>query len=122
MTEMNEINEMKTAGLEIQSAILHILDGSRHRIILSEMTMNLEDPQIEKYVRRYVTRCRNDMRSKPGTFLADSSFQEEMQKYFRPETDLPGFTAEVPARSHMWRRTSCSAPSLKSWGRCSGSA
>lgn len=95
MTEMNEINEIKTAGLEIQSAILHILDGSRHRIILSEMTMDLEDPQIEKYVRRYVSRCRNDMRLKPGTFLADSSFQEEMQKYFRHETDLPGFTAEV---------------------------
>ena len=59
------------------------------------MTMDLEDPQIEKYVRRYVNRCRNDMRSKPGAFLPESSFLKEMEKYFHHETGLPEFTAEV---------------------------
>ena len=95
MTEMNETVEVSTAGLEISAAVLHILDGRHHRIILSQQTMDLEDPQIEKYVRRYVSRSRNDMRSKPGTFLETSAFAKEAEKYFHHETNLPEFSSEV---------------------------
>ncbi len=94
MSEFNEM-EIKNTGLEIQSAILHILDGRSRRIVLSERTMDLENPMIEKYVRRYVSRCRNDMRLKPGTFLEESSFQKALAGYFHHETDLASFTAEV---------------------------
>lgn len=95
MSEIDEINEAGSRGTEIQAAILHVLDGRHHNISLSDMTMNLEEPQIEKYVKRYISRCRNDMRAKPGTFREDSLFAEELGKYFRHETDLPSFSAEV---------------------------
>ncbi len=94
MSEMNDI-EIKAAGLEIQAAILHILDGRSHRIILSERTLDLENPRIEKYVRRYVNRSRNDMRLKPGTFLPDSAFEKQMERWFQRETDFVPFTAEA---------------------------
>ena len=53
---MDEIEEEQPHGLELQSAILHVLDGRRHHISLSEQTLDLEEPLIEKYVKRYVNR------------------------------------------------------------------
>ena len=85
-------------GLELQAAILHILDGRRHNIILSEQTLDLEEPSIEKYVKRYVTRAKKDMRTKPGTFLDTSSFLANLDPYFSNELSLPEFSAA----DHMW--------------------
>ncbi len=93
---MDEL-EAESRGTEIQAAILHILDGRRHRIMLSEGTLDLEEPPIEKYVKRYVNRCRKDMRMRPGTFHEDSPFAEELRKYFHKETTLPEFSAAVSA-------------------------
>ena len=76
MSEMEDIMEIKSHGLEIQSAILHVIDGRRHQICLSERTLDLEDPMIEKYVSRYVTRCENDMRARKGEFLEGSEFEK----------------------------------------------
>jgi len=89
-------------GLELQTAILHILDGRRHNIVLSEETLDLEEPQLEKYVRRYVNRCRNDMRTKPGTFHADSVFQKDLQRYFRDELSLAQFSAQACSKLIKW--------------------
>lgn len=94
MSEINEI-EIKAAGLEIQAAVLHILDGKRRNTVMSERTLDLESPQIEKYVKRYVSRCRNDMRLKPGTFLAESSFEKAMESWFLHERGFVPFTADV---------------------------
>ena len=101
---MNEIDEELEPrhGLEIQAAILHVLDGKRHNIVLSEQTLNLEEPQLEKYVKRYVNRCRNDMRTKPGTFQEGSSFQEGLQEYFRQEKSLAEFSAQACEKLISW--------------------
>ena len=95
MTELNDEVETVSHGLELQAAILHLLDGRHHNIVLSEQTLNLEDPQIAKYVKRYITRCKNDMRAKPGTFAEESEFARQLERYFHHESDLPGFTGTV---------------------------
>ena len=95
MSETDELQVSENRGIVIQAAVLHLIDGRRHRIVLSEMTMDLEDPQILKYVKRYVTRCQNDLRSKPGTFLEDSAFRNETEKYFQRKTSFPAYTGEV---------------------------
>ena len=92
---MDEIEEEQPHGLELQSAILHVLDGRRHHISLSEQTLDLEEPLIEKYVKRYVNRCRKDMRCAPAHFAEDSVFETELRRYFRQEISLPDFSAEV---------------------------
>ncbi|MBR3358206.1 MAG: nucleoid-associated protein [Solobacterium sp.] len=92
MDENNEIIE-EFHGTEIQAAVLHVLDGKHHMTVFSERTLDLEDPQTEKYVKRYVSRCRNDMRSREGTFREDSAFAREMDRYFHHECDLPSFSA-----------------------------
>ena len=94
MDENTEIIE-EFHGTEIQAAVLHVLDGKHRMTVFSERTLDLEDPQTEKYIRRYVSRCRNDMRSREGTFLEDSPFRRELDSYFRHECDLPEFSAEV---------------------------
>ena len=91
---LDELEET-SHGLELQAAILHILDGRRHNIILSEQTLDLEEPSIEKYVKRYVTRAKKDMRTKPGTFLDTSSFLANLDPYFSNELSLPEFSAAV---------------------------
>ena len=95
MSEMEDIMEIKSHGLEIQSAILHVIDGSRHQICLSERTLDLEDPMIEKYVSRYVTRCENDMRARKGEFLEGSEFEKLLEEYFAHEKNLAQFSAEA---------------------------
>jgi nucleoid-associated protein YejK len=87
--------EETSHGLELQSAILHILDGRRHNIVLSEQTLDLEEPSIEKYVKRYVTRTRKDMRSKPGTFRKDSVFRAELERYFSGDLSLSEYSSKV---------------------------
>ena len=94
MSEAEEILE-EFHGTEISAAVLHVLDGKHHQIVFSERTLDLEDPQIEKYVKRYVSRCAKDMRARQGEFLEDSPFVLEMEKYFRHETDLPSFSSAV---------------------------
>lgn len=95
MSEMDDVMEAEVRGTEIQSAVLHVLDGRHHNILLSEKTLDLDNPGIEKYVKRYVNRCRGDMRARPGTFRDNSVFARELEKYFRQETSLPLFSAAV---------------------------
>ena len=87
--------EEQSHGTEVQAAILHILDGKRHNIVLSEAVLDLEDDLIEKYVKRYVSRCTKDMRTKPGTFLETSAFSQQLQRYFHHEITLAQFSSAV---------------------------
>ncbi len=95
MTETDDILEEKKHGLEINAAVLHILDGVRKQITLSERTMDLEDPLTFKFVRKYVSRCQNDMRARPAVFAKESQFRSEMERYFRGEASFPQFTGMV---------------------------
>ncbi|HCK89505.1 MAG TPA: hypothetical protein DHW39_12010 [Erysipelotrichaceae bacterium] len=98
MSEMDEVIEEGPRGLEIQAAVLHVLDGRHHNISFSERTLDLEEPMTEKYVKRYVRRCANDMRLREGRFLPESVFATEMERYFQRDTDFCAFTAAVCAR------------------------
>ena len=51
MSEMDEVIEEGPRGLEIQAAVLHVLDGRHHNISFSERTLDLEEPMTEKYVK-----------------------------------------------------------------------
>ena len=77
MSEMDDIVEERVRGTEISTAILHVLDGRNHHICLSERSLDLEDKNTEKYVKRYVNRCSRDMRVRPGTFNEGSDFEKE---------------------------------------------
>ena len=95
MSEMNEEILEESHGLEIQSALLHVIDGRRHRIYLSERTLDIEDEMIENYVTRYVKRCLNDSRAKKGSFNEESAFAEELDVYFHGKETLAEFSAKV---------------------------
>ncbi len=95
MSEMDDIVEERVRGTEISTAILHVLDGRNHHICLSERSLDLEDKNTEKYIKRYVNRCSRDMRVRPGTFNEGSDFEKETERYFQKETDLPSFSANV---------------------------
>lgn len=86
--------ELQPQGFELQCAILHVLDGKRRNIMLSEETLDLEDEAIESYVKRYANRCRKDLKMTPGTFRKDSVFAELAQEYFQRKLSF----AEVSAR------------------------
>ena len=97
MEEITEMIEAAPHGTELQAAVLHVLDGRKRTITYSEQTLDLEDEMIEKYVMRYIRKCRNDMRTKQGTFRGGSLFEKEMKRYFLREEDLPSFSAAVSA-------------------------
>ena len=92
---MERSEEFESHGPEVQKAILHILDGKRRSTVMSEETLDLEEPEIMRYVRRFVSKCRNDMRLKPGVFREDSPFRNELDRYFKDKTDLPLFSSSV---------------------------
>lgn len=95
MDEMIDELEPQTHGLELQKAILHVLDGRRHHIVLSDEPLDLEEPPIESYVKRYVKRCRKDARSAPAAFQEESGFREALSKYFHGELSLSDFSSSV---------------------------
>ena len=95
MDEIIDELEPQNHGLELQKAILHVLDGRRHHIVLSDETLDLEETQIEAYVKRYVNRCRKDTRSAQASFLDESGFAEALSKYFHGELSLSAFSAMV---------------------------
>ncbi len=92
---MEEMEGFESHGLEIQAAVLHVLDGRRRSIVMSEETLDLQEPSVGSYVKRMISKCRNDMRVKPGSFLEGSPFAQEMERYFRRECSLPEFSAAV---------------------------
>ena len=95
MSVMNEEITVQKSGLEIQSALLHVVDGRRHQIYLSERTLDLEDEMIEKYVKRYLNRCVSDARAKRCSFHEDSPFEKQLDSYFHQKISLAEFSAEV---------------------------
>ncbi len=95
MSETDEILETGFHGTEIQAAVLHVIDGRHRYVSLSERTLDLEEPMTEKYVKRYVSRCRSDMRTRQGSFTDTSLFGRETGRYFRHETTLPEYSSAV---------------------------
>ena len=94
MTNEELIDEESQAhGLELQCAILHLLDGRRRNIVFSEDSLDLEDAAVEAYVKRYVSRCMKDMKMCPGTFRPDSAYAKLVQDYFHQRMTL----ASAPA-------------------------
>lgn len=114
MSEYNEIAEAESSGLEIVSAILHIIDGKRKTSVYSEMTLDLEEPMTEKYVKRYIQRCRRDVRTKPGTYKEDSRFKEYADRYFHGQSSLPAFSSAVlePLQDHLFNEVFASCACL----------
>ena len=90
-----ELLETESHGLEITSAVLHVLDGNHHNLIYSEETLDLEEPTVSAYVTRHISRMRKDIRLSPGTFNEGSSFRELAGKYFHHEISLIEFSHQA---------------------------
>lgn len=96
MSEYEMIDEeIEVHGTELLYAILHVLDGRSHTSVFSDQTLDLEDEETERYVRRTVTRCMNDLRLRPGVFHADSSFANYLNLYFIRETGFTEFSKQI---------------------------
>ena len=96
MTNEELIDEESQAhGLELQCAILHLLDGRRRNIVFSEDSLDLEDAAVEAYVKRYVSRCMKDMKMCPGTFRPDSAYAKLVQDYFHQRMTLASASAAM---------------------------
>lgn len=93
MSEYNDITETEVRGLEIISAVMHIIDGKRKQTVISDAALDLEEPMTEKYVKRYVNRVRKDTHASPGEFKEDSRFRQELDRYFHQESTLAQFSA-----------------------------
>lgn len=94
--------EDKSAGIVLTRAILHILDSSTDTEILSQQTLDLEKPEIQKYVYGHTRRCFNDLRSRHGTFLPDSPFQVLMHDFFHQRKDFEETSGDAAGVLSAW--------------------
>ena|GEM_PF-925553 len=95
MSEYNDITETEVRGLEIISAVMHIIDGKRKQTVISDAALDLEEPMTEKYVKRYVNRVRKDTHASPGVFREESTFWQELDRYFHQEQTLVRFSSSA---------------------------
>ena len=82
-------------NLIINSAILHIFDFPSRNVILSEETLNLEDKNLERYIRAHILKSMQDIRMTDGFFQEDSSFLNCIQQYSHDDINLLSFSKEI---------------------------
>lgn len=84
--------EEKVPDLLLEAAVLHCLDYNHGMVNLSEETLNIEDPFLEKFVLRYVKKAMNDIRLRHGYFEEDSTFLEIVEDYTADKDSFLSFT------------------------------
>lgn len=88
MEELEMDVEEKIPSFVLNAAVLEVLDQSHDAAVVSEQTLNIEDPLIEKYVTRHVKKAIRDMRARNGVFLEDSIFVRYVKEYAEKTVDL----------------------------------
>ena len=84
--------EEKVPSLLLEAAVLHCLDYSHGMTNLSEETLNIEDPFLEKFVLRYVKKTLHDIRLRTGYFEEDSQFLPILEDYVSDKLNFLSFT------------------------------
>ena len=84
--------EEKVPSLLLEAAVLHCLDYSHGMTNLSEETLNIEDPFLEKFVLRYVKKTLHDIRLRTGYFEEDSQFLPIVEDYVSDKLNFLSFT------------------------------
>ena len=88
---MDELEE-KVPSLVLEAAVLHCLDYSHGMTNLSEETLDIEDPFLEKFVLRYVKKTLHDIRLRTGYFEEDSQFLPIVEDYTKENVNFLAFT------------------------------
>lgn len=88
---MDELEE-KVPSLVLEAAVLHCLDYSHGMTNLSEETLDIEDPFLEKFVLRYVKKTLHDIRLRTGYFEEDSQFLPIVEDYTKENMNFLAFT------------------------------
>ena len=84
--------EEKVPSLLLEAAVLHCLDYSHGMTNLSEETLDIEDPFLEKFVLRYVKKTLHDIRLRTGYFEEDSQFLPIVEDYTKENVNFLAFT------------------------------
>lgn len=87
--------EEKIPSFVLEAAALHCLDYSHGMTNLSEETLAIEDPFLEKFVIRYVKKALNDMRLRTGYFEEDSEFLGILEDYVSEKYNFLSFTRKA---------------------------
>lgn len=88
---MDELEE-KVPSLVLEAAVLHCMDYSHGMTNLSEETLNIDDPFLEKFVLRYVKKTLHDIRLRTGYFEEDSQFLPLVEDFAKENMNFLSFT------------------------------
>ena len=94
---MDDMELKESPGFFLNTAVLHIFDCSAGITEYSQISLNLDDEVIDKYVERQIRRAQNDIRNRKGYFAEDSMFLRTLNKYANHEINFVDFSIEAAA-------------------------
>lgn len=84
--------------LEINNAILHILDANSGIKVIADIELDIDDDTVKKYLSRQLKKCDNEYKLKVGHFTDNSTFSKQFDLYLSGElsfVDFSKFIAET---------------------------
>lgn len=81
--------------LEINNAILHILDANSGIKVIAEFELDIEDDAVKKYLTRHLKKADNEYKLKVGHFKEDSKFNANFDEYIHERMTFVDFSKYV---------------------------
>ena len=81
--------------MNINHAILHILDAQSAVTVFSEQELALDTRAVRSFVTKHLKRARNAADNRPGSFTEESAFAAELRRYFFGERTFIDLSQQV---------------------------
>lgn len=81
--------------MNINHAILHILDAQSAVTVFSEQELELDARAVRSFVMKHLKRARNAADNRPGSFTEDSAFAGELKRYLFGERGFIDLSQQV---------------------------
>ena len=81
--------------MNVNNAILHVLDFESCANVFAETPLSLADKTAKRYVTSQAKRTLTNMDRRRGTFEENSSFAAELRAYVRGERDFVGLSTDI---------------------------
>ena len=81
--------------MNINHAILHILDAQSAVTVFSEQELALDTRAVKSFVTKHLKRSRNAADNHPGAFTEESSFAVELRRYFFGERGFVDLSQQI---------------------------
>ncbi|QWT18187.1 nucleoid-associated protein [Collinsella sp. zg1085] len=86
--------------MNINHAILHILDFDSSVAVMSQRELDFETRAIKSYIGTHLRRARTAVDNRRAAFLPDSAFAQELKRYFFGERQFIEFSQQVAEFLH----------------------